>query len=225
MAERLFLAAESLAAGDGGIARVARLMARVLAEGAAAGGPAARAVTFRGAAAGPPGLPVRSAGGSRARFALAAHAAAWGCSHFLYDFLGTARAHCRLPFLRRPCLAWAHGIDVWEGARPVRLRAARRADVLVANTAHTRDRAERLHGGFGRARVCWLATEHDDPPPPRPRGDGPPTVLIVGRLDPGGGYKGHAELIDAWPHVVGAVPGARLLVVGGGPGLATLRRR
>ena len=75
-----------------------------------------------------------------------------------------------------------------------------------------------------RARVCWLATEVDDAPPPGPPPAHPPTVLVVGRLEP---YrdKGHAALIDGWPTVVSAVPDARLLIVGAGPGLDTVRRR
>jgi phosphatidylinositol alpha-1,6-mannosyltransferase len=226
MGANLFLGAESLAGGNGGIARLARLTARVVGDEVAAGRLRARGLAL-GEPGGPAefGFPVGTARRSRPRFLLEAHRAALACSHFQYDFLGMARAHCRLPLMRRPCMVWIHGIEIWEEARPVRLRTARRADLLVANSGFTRDRAERLHGGFSRARVCWLATEHDEPPPPRPRPGGPPTVLIVGRIDEGGGYKGHAELLDAWPGVVAAVPDARLLVVGGGPGLAALRRR
>jgi phosphatidylinositol alpha-1,6-mannosyltransferase len=86
---------------------------------------------------------------------------------------------------------------------------------LLANTQYTRDRAERVHGGFARARVCWLATNSDETPA-LPARNGPPTALIVGRMDELG-YKGHRELIACWPKVVAAVPGARLLIVGGGP--------
>jgi phosphatidylinositol alpha-1,6-mannosyltransferase len=95
---------------------------------------------------------------------------------------------------------------------------------LVANSAYTRDRADRIHGAFSRATVCWLATESDDAVPPVPLRTGPPTVLIVARMDDLA-YKGHRELIDCWSRVVGAVPSARLVVVGTGPGLNALRAR
>jgi phosphatidylinositol alpha-1,6-mannosyltransferase len=42
--------------------------------------------------------------------------------------------------------------------------------------------------------------------------------VILGRLDEGGGYKGHCELIEAWPEVVRRIPEACLTIVGDGPG-------
>lgn len=90
--------------------------------------------------------------------------------------------------------------------------------MLVCNSAYTRNRADRIHGGFARARVCWLATEGDEPSPPRPPHAGAPTVLLLGRFDEGDRYKGHRELIECWPKVVACVPMARLVFVGRGPG-------
>jgi phosphatidylinositol alpha-1,6-mannosyltransferase len=50
---------------------------------------------------------------------------------------------------------------------------------------------------------------------------GRPVVVCVSRLVP---RKGQDTLIRAWPEVTKKVPGAALVVVGGGPHLATLRR-
>lgn len=222
---RVVLGADSLAPIGSGIGRVARLMARVIAEEAEAGRLEASAVVLRGAAGDHVGgarLPVARMHGSRARFAWAAHRAAFGATHFVYDFTGIARAHCRVPGLRRPYLTWLHGIEVWEQARADRLRRARGASLLLANSRHTLERASSLHGEFPRARVCWLGTETDAPPAVA-RAEGPPLVLIIGRLDAGGGYKGHRELVAAWPAVVDAVPGARLAIVGDGPGAPVVR--
>jgi phosphatidylinositol alpha-1,6-mannosyltransferase len=170
-------------------------------------------------------LPAWTARGSRLEFAIRAHSAALRSSHFIYDFLGTSRAHCRLPPVRRPFLVWIHGVEVWEKARSYYIQAADRADMVVANSEHTRARAQECHGRFRRARVCWLATESDHLPPwSGAHGNGPPTVLIVARIDADGGYKGHRELISAWPTVTDAVQGARLRIVGGGPGLELLKR-
>jgi phosphatidylinositol alpha-1,6-mannosyltransferase len=160
----------------------------------------------------------RSASGSRLRFAWELHRAALARTHFFYDFAGMARAHCRVPGFVRPYAVWAHGIEVWEQARVDRLAALRRAGLVFVNSAYTKRRAAALHAGFEHASVCWLGTETDEPPVQPGVQDGPPTVTILARLDADGGYKGHRELIAAFPQVVSAVPDARMCIAGGGPG-------
>jgi phosphatidylinositol alpha-1,6-mannosyltransferase len=169
------------------------------------------------------GIPVHAAAHSRARFVADVHLAALRCGHFMYDYPGMGRAHPRYwPPALRPYLCWIHGIEVWEQGRADHLRVARGAAVLVANSGHTLARAAGLHSGIAHAYVCWLGTETDavpepwtDPESERAR---PPTVLILARINADGGYKGHRELIDAWPQVVAAVPDARLLIAGSGAG-------
>jgi phosphatidylinositol alpha-1,6-mannosyltransferase len=219
----VLLAAESLTPHGGGVAQVARLIARVMEEEAAAGGLRGRAVVLNDRH-NPEAcrLPVAVVRGSRWRFVCQVQRAAVRHTHFIYDFLGMARAHCRVPGLRRPALSYIHGIEVWEGTPDNRIRTARKIDHLIANTHYTRERAERIHGGFARARVCWLATSTDEAPPAFPVPDRP-TVLIVGRMDELS-YKGHRELIACWPRVVSRIPDARLLIVGGGPRLETFRK-
>jgi glycosyltransferase involved in cell wall biosynthesis len=91
---------------------------------------------------------------------------------------------------------------------------------MVANTSFTRDCAANNDKVFESARVCWLATLEDKPPASPAPLDGPPIVLILGRFDVvDRAYKGHRELIEVWPAVVDAVPGARLVMVGTGPSL------
>ena len=55
--------------------------------------------------------------------------------------------------------------------------------------------------------------------------DGPPSVLIVGRMSVDERYKGHDLLIDAWPDIAAAVPGAALRIVGGGDDRLRLERK
>jgi phosphatidylinositol alpha-1,6-mannosyltransferase len=162
--------------------------------------------------------------GVRAKYVWDVQKAALTHAHFIYDFLGMARAHCRIPLLRRPFLTWMHGIEVWEQTRPDRLAWASRAVMLLANSQYTRTRAATLHGFFSCARVCWLATETDDPPRALPTRLGPPTVLMIARFDDDGGYKGHRELIGCWDKVVSSVPDARLVFVGRGPGKPEMER-
>jgi phosphatidylinositol alpha-1,6-mannosyltransferase len=89
---------------------------------------------------------------------------------------------------------------------------------MVTNSHFTRERATSYDPVFAAARVCWLGTAEDDPPDSLAPLDGPPVVTVIGRLD-NAAYKGHRELIEAWPSVVDAVPGAELIIVGAGPSL------
>jgi phosphatidylinositol alpha-1,6-mannosyltransferase len=54
---------------------------------------------------------------------------------------------------------------------------------------------------------------------------GPHVVLVVGRMLASERYKGHDELLDAWPLVASRVPDARLVFVGDGDDIARLRAK
>lgn len=201
-------------------------MAKVLAGEHAAGRLIGRSLVLNDHSL-PPDIALegRAAGGSRLSFVGSAWYGAVKYTHFAYDFVGMARAHCDIPFLKRPYLTFLHGIECWEAAFPSRMSRLRRAGLLLSNSEYTRDRADRIHGGLGHAHICWLATEVDSLPADGGRVDGPPTVLIVGRIDGRENYKGHEQLIDAWPSVLAAVPSARLLIVGRGSGLEALQKQ
>jgi phosphatidylinositol alpha-1,6-mannosyltransferase len=110
-----------------------------------------------------------------------------------------------------------HGIEVWR--RPSRLTRMllRRVDLFLCNSEHTWGRAcgfapaiairphQVVHLGIGEA----LPT-----PPPAP--SGPPAALMLGRLARSEDYKGHRELIAAWPRVLAQVPTAELWIAGDG---------
>jgi phosphatidylinositol alpha-1,6-mannosyltransferase len=220
-APRVVIAAESFSLERGGAARVARLTAgAAVAEGLDARllalGDRTPVADF--------GLDSRTAAGSRARFVLECRAGAFTTTHFLYNHLGIGRAHWRRSVLRRPYAVWLHGVDAW-GNRMLSDygRVAKDANQLIAVSQHTRRRAAERVPAVAEAAVCWLATEEDDLPPQRPDPDGPPTVLILSRIDRSEMQKGHIELIQAWPAVRAAVPDARLLIAGGGDGLDSLR--
>jgi phosphatidyl-myo-inositol dimannoside synthase len=215
---KVLLAVASLYPGNGGIARVARLMRGVLSDMAVAEGLDYRIQVLSDQVNDPPMVaPARVDTWSRLRFVGGVQRAVLDCSHFIYDFVGMARAHPHIPFCRLPMMTWLHGIDVWENTPSHRIRTARMASLLVANTNYTLSRANRVHNSFINAKVCWLATESDRrPTKPRQIG-GPPTVLVVGRMDETR-YKGHSAIIRCWPEVVAAVPDARLTIVGMGPG-------
>jgi len=210
---RLFLGASVLTAGHGGIARVARNSARALIE-------TGRDVTLLALSDDAPidicGRASRLARKSRLRFVAACHRAALDHDAFVYDFLGTARAHPRLPGLRRPYFLWMHGIEVWGDLSAERLSVLRGAERVLVNSAYTLERFQQRHGPLPQAKVCRLGTEEDDPVERAATFEGPPTALIVARMDAGDFYKGHTELIEAWPRVVSVVPDAKLVIVGSG---------
>jgi phosphatidyl-myo-inositol dimannoside synthase len=222
----VLLATESLAAGNGGICRVARLMALVLAKAHTEGTIKVEAVslTDNRTRAGTWPFPVTNCNNSRLKFVCEVQRARWRHSHVIYDFAGMARAH-RIPLrLGQPYATWMHGIEVWENATKGHLKSIFGANLLLTNSAFTRGRADALYRGLSHAKLCWLATEEDTAGPPRIRSAGH-TVMILGRMDSSNAarykrYKGHEELIACWHKVVTAVPQARLLIVGGGPGKA-----
>jgi phosphatidylinositol alpha-1,6-mannosyltransferase len=220
----VLLAAEGLMPKASGIGRVARLVAKVLAEEQHKGRLHVRALALNDdVRAADLGIRVQVCGGSRRRFVLACAAAAIDCSHYIHDAVSVARAQPHWLWPRRPALIWVHGIEVWEAARAAHLRAIDRATALVTNSVYTRERARRLHGGFDRAEVCWLATEGDAVSKRTPLPGAEHNVLLLGRIDPAGGEKGHRELIEAWPSVLARVPKARLIIAGGGPAEGLVR--
>ena len=218
---RLFLGLDSLTPGNGGICRVARLMARVASDEVKAGRLESASACLLSDPVGPPDIeiPVKLCGKSRINFITACTQAKWTNTHAAFDFVGLAAAHTVIPFFRRPFLSYIHGIEVWNGwTKPKYRKAADSATVLVSNTAYTRERAGREHPSMNRAVVCWLSTEEDSCPSVTPP-TGPPRVTILGRLE-NDRYKGHSELIDAWPSVRAAVPDAVLTVIGRGAAMA-----
>lgn len=222
---KVVLAAYSLSIPNSGVARLARLVAKVLCEEARQGNLDVESLVLNDEqpCSDSPIVP-RSARGSRLRYFYEVNKAVYSSSCAIYDFLGMARAQYRLPFLDRPFMTWICGVEVWEAARASRLRAAQKAGRLLSISRYTLDRAAKLHPRFPEAEVCWLGTETDDPAPRRIAANRPPVVLTLARLDAGGGYKGTPELIQAWPDILRAVPEAKLVIVGDGPGRGTLEQ-
>lgn len=215
------IGAAVLEAGRGGIARVARMTARSLIEAKV---PINMFALIDHEPTEIEGKRSRHFCGSKFQYTLMCHFAALSHDWFLYDAVGPARAHSRLPGLRRPYGVWIHGVEVWDSLSPDRARALRGADFVLSNSQFTLDRFESLHFSLDNAHVCHLATEDDKEPERKANFDGPPTVLLVGRSDKDNFRKGHSEVIAAWDLVTSEIPEAELLLVGGGDGLDLLRK-
>lgn len=212
------VAAQYLGTGAGGIAVVARLTVKALGgEGSTRG----LACMDRGRFA-VHGVPVSGCGGSRALFAARYALAAPAAGRIVHDFAGTLRIRPAGFLARARHAVWAHGEEIWDAPRADYAAALARADLVLVNSAYTMERAATSLKRCAAVALCRLATEEDGPPAMVGPGDGPPVALLLGRIDEGL-PKGHDLLIGLWPRVAAAVPGARLVLAGGGPGLAAAR--
>lgn len=134
----------------------------------------------------------------------------------------------------RRAVAITHGHEVgWAKlpvARTLLRRVARHNDVVTYLTDYTKDRLEPSLGRLTSLRQLTFGIDTDEFSPAvdgtivrRRHGLGEaPVVVCVSRLVP---RKGQDLLIDVFSTVRRAVPGARLLLVGGGPYESKLRQR
>src|SRR6266852_8185319 len=91
---KVLLSAYSLLPGTGGIARVARLMAKVLTEEQRAGRVQVRGLTLGDERAPDDlALPIALARNSKLRFCMRAFQAGFRCRHFVYDGCHLAQVH------------------------------------------------------------------------------------------------------------------------------------
>jgi phosphatidylinositol alpha-1,6-mannosyltransferase len=219
------LAAVTLHPTGGGVAAASRLFWRVMHE---QWGERARLVALAGASrpAGAPGLARRLRFGAE----LAIAQAGGGTSWVFYSHLSLARVNRALPpQLRRPYAVFLHGIEAWRPLDAVQRAILEDAALVIANSAYTARRVAAAQPWMKPIEACELALP-DDPstaPAVMPRGMdmGPSAVLIVGRLDAAEQYKGHDQLLEAWPAIRAAVPAARLVVAGDGNDRPRLEQR
>jgi phosphatidyl-myo-inositol dimannoside synthase len=211
------LAVITLTPGGDGVAVVAKLIWRAFERRWRD----ARLVRMFDGPARTPGLTDKAGFAAGLMTALAAHRP----SAVVYSHLGLARAQAYVPALfERPYAVFLHGIEAWGSLDESDLRLLQRARLRLANSAFTAARIGDAHPSVGAIVPCPLALVDDGQPATRSRAsaevdalpsDGP-IVLVVGRMHAAEAYKGHDQLIEAWPTVLAAVPHANLVVVGEG---------
>ena len=118
-----------------------------------------------------------------------------------------------------------HGIEVWKRLRALERLACRRAWKLAAVSAYTVRRFHRANPDLANRLVEICAPGLPARESTGLSRDAAPYALIVGRMNAAERYKGHDELIDVWPAVHAAVPGARLVIAGGGDDAARLEQK
>jgi len=150
----------------------------------------------------------------------------------VFTHVGIARAQLRVPRqFRRPYAVFLHGIEAWsatlDSARRAALRGAR---ARIAISPHTARRVAAAHPDLPAIETCLLALLPDEEAPDRVPADvrvdyGPHAVVIVGRMASTERYKGHDQLMLAWPRVLAEVPDASLVMVGRGDDVERLRTK
>lgn len=118
------------------------------------------------------------------------------------------------------------GIEAWRPFSWAQKRMLTNAPRAVAISGHTAREFRRANPMFASLPIdiCWPATPPLATPAPRD-GSPRPYALIVSRMSAEERYKGHDLLIDVWPEVMKAAPGARLVVAGTGNDVPRLHQR
>ncbi len=120
---------------------------------------------------------------------------------------------------------WQIGTEFFSRLGYAKRRVMRRASRVFSISGHTTHLAARHTPGLREGTVVQLCAEPPDPVtgPPYRAAEREAAVLIAGNMHGGMMYKGHQQLIAAWPQVVSACPGAQLWIVGRGDGEPLLR--
>jgi phosphatidyl-myo-inositol dimannoside synthase len=135
-----------------------------------------------------------------------------------------------LPFFRRlraKVALFLHGTEAWARQDRLTQLLLRRVDLFLSSSDYTWRRFAGANPRFAQApqRTTHLGIGTPLPgPAPDPAVEGPPSALMVGRLASVDDYKGHREVIGAWPGVVERVPGAELWIAGEGDLRGDLQR-
>lgn len=132
--------------------------------------------------------------------------------------------HCGLlkliPFIApssRRRVLFLHGIEAWRKHDALTSLMMRKTDLFLSNSDHTWRRFISFYPGLGDAPHRTVHLGIGEPVRvPAAAPDPTPAALMIGRMQRGEGYKGHREMIQAWPRVLEVLPAAELWIVGGG---------
>jgi phosphatidylinositol alpha-1,6-mannosyltransferase len=152
-----------------------------------------------------------------------------GCPWVLFGHVALTKGQVRVPPpFRRPHAVFLYGVEAWKGLTAIERRMLAAARLRIAISRFTAERVAQLNPGIGPIVECPLALPISSLADPSngTAGDAhPPAVVIVARTVSTERYKGHDQLLEAWPLVTASVPHARLIVVGEGDDLPRLKAK
>jgi phosphatidyl-myo-inositol dimannoside synthase len=132
-----------------------------------------------------------------------------------------------LPLLRSRqtrTFLFLHGVECWGALDAATQYLLRFVDVFVTNSVFTWERFVEKH-------PRWRDTEHKvvalglgEPDNREVAPAAVPAALMVGRMCSTENYKGHRELVGAWPAILRQIPTAELWIAGGGDLAPELKR-
>jgi phosphatidylinositol alpha-1,6-mannosyltransferase len=182
------------------------------------------------------GLELRMHGCAGSRVALGATYLCW---RFDYDdamflHINVARLGALTPLL--PFALWLVGVEVRRRLRIHERFVVRRAAPLLSISTFSAQEMRRFNSDLPDATTVHLSIEPDEgwlrgdqrsdlAQPSYEASRRSRAVMIVARLAAAERYKGHDQLVDAWPAVVAVQPDAQLWIVGEGDDLPRLQAR
>ena len=170
-------------------------------------------------------MPNASAACRRIRYLFAwANELRAGADLHVYMHIDLARVEPLVPRgITAPYAVFIYGWEAWRPMSVLARRAICKAKWVIAISRTTVDLARKANPWFPTATVVPLGLSAQ--PPPRGAWPRPARVLILGRLDANERQKGYDSVLDAWPAILAACPGAELVVVGKGSDLPRIQRR
>lgn len=135
-----------------------------------------------------------------------------------------------LPLLRSRggrTVVFLHGVEAWNPLRKLPERQLGKVDLFLSNSDYTWERFLGLHSSLEVKSHVTVPLGFGEPVISIPEPSPTPVAVMMGRLNKGEDYKGHRQVIAAWPKVQERLPRARLVIVGDGdlrPDLEALTR-
>ena len=134
----------------------------------------------------------------------------------LLPFLGLG-AHCRK-------VVFLHGTEAWKRRSAWTRRRLNGFQLALANSSYTVQQAIAANPEFADVPTRILPLGLGSAASGRAAPDAVPAAVMIARLDASERYKGHDEVLQAWPLILQRVPDAQLWIVGDGDLRADLER-